>query len=151
MSKVFIMTGVPGAGKSTIAEKICNEENAIWLSSDKMRLKLFQDETYQGNNAFVFVVLNKELIRNVKNGKNVVYDAMNLKARDRKNIMKLLAKEGIEGVEFISCFVNTPLEKCIERDSKRGRVVGEDVIRDKYKNLVPPTMEEGFSEIREFD
>jgi hypothetical protein len=54
----------------------------------------------------------------------------------------------LHGAEFIVVdnFLNVPIEKCIERDSKRDRVVGADVIRkmakpvEKLKPWVTPAI-----------
>ena len=43
--------------------------------------------------------------------------------------------------------IDTPFEICVERDKKRGRTVGEAVIRKFVNRFVMPTKEEGFDEI----
>ena len=37
MTKVFIMVGVPGAGKSTLAKELAEKEHAVILSADNIR------------------------------------------------------------------------------------------------------------------
>ena len=41
LKKVFLLSGPPACGKSTLAEK-CSNDEAIWISRDKIRFALLQ-------------------------------------------------------------------------------------------------------------
>ncbi|SHO47701.1 putative Kinase [Nitrosotalea sinensis] len=43
---IMIICGLPGVGKSTLANKIAPRINAVILSSDKIRKEIFQNPTY---------------------------------------------------------------------------------------------------------
>ena len=51
------------------------------------------------------------------------------------------------GYEVQAVYFDVPLEVCLERNSRRHRVVEEDVMRRMAAKLKPPTFEEGFSKI----
>ena len=44
-------------------------------------------------------------------------------------------------------FFDVPLAVCLERNSRRERVVAEDVLRRMAAKLKAPTFEEGFAKI----
>ena len=45
------------------------------------------------------------------------------------------------------CFFDVPLEVCLERNSKRDRVVTDEVMRSMADRLRPPAFKEGFDKI----
>lgn len=77
--KFYMLVGLSGSGKSSYNFK----EEVVKISSDALRKELFGDENDQTHNAEVFNELHKRVILNLKNGKNVVYDATNLSRRRR--------------------------------------------------------------------
>ena len=77
--KFYTLIGLSGSGKSSYNF----EEEVVKISSDSLRKELFGDENDQTHNAEVFNELHKRVILNLKNGKNVVYDATNLSRRRR--------------------------------------------------------------------
>ena len=51
------------------------------------------------------------------------------------------------GYEVQAVYFDVPLEVCLERNSRRERVVQEEVMRRLAAKLKPPTFDEGFSKI----
>lgn len=60
-----------------------------------------------------------------------------------------MQKIKVPHTKIASIYLKVPLEQAIEQNSYReGRVlVPNDVINSMFKNLKPPTLEEGFNEI----
>lgn len=137
MSKLYTLCGLPGSGKSTAAEKL----DGIIFSSDAIRKELYGDENIQGNGKQVFQVLNNRVRKALAEGKNAVYDATNITAKRRKNIVSSF------DAEHICIYVDTPKEECIRRNANRERKVPIKVIERMARNFEPPTEEEGFSKI----
>lgn len=79
----------------------------------------------------------------LKEGKNVVYDATNLSSKRRKALLKQLPKDVYK---VCHCIV-TPLEKCIENDSKRERHVSERIIMRQLEQFEVPWFDEGWDMI----
>lgn len=136
--KVYIMVGIPGSGKSTIAEKLTGK----LISTDAIREELYGDAAVQGNGAKVFAIAYDRARQILANGEDVIFDATNTSKKARKAVMK-----ETPDAEHIAIFVNTPYEECVRRNQNRERVVPEFVLERMKKNLVPPTVEEGFSEV----
>lgn len=140
---VFVMVGIPGSGKSTIAESLKNDHTVIF-SSDAYREKIFGDASVQCAPSVVFETMYSDAISILKSGKSIIIDATNIKIKDRKNVIKKFTNYSDNIVAII---VNSSIENCIIRDSMRNRTVGEEVIKNMYKKFVVPSTNEGFTQI----
>ena len=146
MPKLYIMVGIPGSGKSTYAEKNLSQFATIF-SSDKLRGELLGDENDQSNKDLIFRTLYDRVREHLLEGKNAVIDATNLNKAERSRVLENF--KDIDNVERVAVFVNTPLDECLLRNSRRSRVVPESVIRDFHSRLEKPSIDEGFSSIIE--
>ena len=141
MSKVIMMIGVPGSGKSTWALNYVlehpNDEVQIY-SSDFYRLMLFGDENDQTHNNEVFSAMYQDIRKAYQDGVDIIIDATNLSYKDRTR-----TRNSLRGVPITHCVIlATPIEKCIERDSHRSRTVGEEVIKRCVCKFEIPTYDE---------
>jgi predicted kinase len=138
---VVLAVGLPGSGKSSWFKR----HNLNPLSSDLIRSLLFDDPTEQRFQDLVFSNLRSMLRARLVARRPLNYvDATNLTPHDRSSWIKL-AKDF--GYEVQAVYFDVPLEVCLERNSRRHRVVEEDVMRKMSAKLKPPTFEEGFSKI----
>jgi predicted kinase len=138
---VVLAIGLPGSGKSSWFKR----HNIRPLSSDLLRELLFDDSQEQRFQDLVFSNLRSMLKARLIARRPMNYvDATNLTPHDRHSWIKLAKDYGydVQGV-----FFDVPLELCLERNQRRNRVVGEDVMRRMAGHLKPPTFEEGFSKI----
>lgn len=142
---IFTMTvGLPGSGKSTYAEKMSREHNAVICSSDKIREELCGDENSQKNNDEVFKLLHTRVKEYLKAGENVIYDATNINSKRRRAF--LAEMRNISCKKF--CVVMaTPFNECCKWNESRNRVVPYEVIERMYKNWNTPYWFEGWDEI----
>ena len=110
-----------------------------------LRSLLFDDPTEQRFQDLVFSNLRSMLKARLIARRPMNYvDATNLTSHDRHSWIKL-AKDF--GYEVHAVFFDVPVEVCLERNQKRERVVGEDVVRRLASKMKQPTFEEGFSKI----
>lgn len=140
-----MMSGLPGSGKSTYAERLSRENNATICSSDKIREELCGDENAQSNNDEVFRLLHRRIKDLLKDGTSVIYDATNINSRRRKAFLSELRNIPCKKVCVIMA---TPFEKCCKLSNKRNRVVPYEVIERMYKNWNTPYWFEGWDEIK---
>lgn len=145
MIKFYMMIGLPASGKSTIAREIAEKENAVVISTDKLRKELLNDENSQADNNLVFKEAEKRLKENISNGKNVIFDATNINYKKRRDWLNRFNKYNVEKIAIL---VATPYEECLERNSKRKRKVPEEVITRMYHNFYIPQYYEGFDDIQ---
>ncbi|MGB9206441.1 MAG: AAA family ATPase [Terriglobales bacterium] len=138
---VVLAIGLPGSGKSSWFKR----HNIHPLSSDLLRELLFDDAQEQRFQDLVFSNLRSMLKARLIARRPMNYvDATNLTSHDRHSWIKL-AKD--YGYDVQGLFFDVPVEICMERHQRRGRVVAEDVMRKMAGKLKPPAFEEGFSKI----
>jgi len=138
---VVLAIGLPGSGKSSWFKR----HNIHPLSSDLLRELLFDDAQEQRFQDLVFSNLRSMLKARLIARRPMNYvDATNLTPHDRHSWIKL-AKD--YGYDVQGLFFDVPLEVCMERHQRRGRVVPEDIMRKMAGKLKAPTFDEGFSKI----
>ncbi len=138
---VILAIGLPGSGKSSWFKR----HKITPLSSDVLRSLLFDDPTEQRFQDLVFSNLRSMLKARLIARRPLNYlDATNLTPHERQNWIKLAQDYGYE-VQAV--YFDVPVDVCLERNQRRERVVGEDVMRRMAAKLRPPTFEEGFSKI----
>ena len=142
-----MLVGLPGSGKTYYANKHLKRENTIILSSDEIRKVLLGSEEAQWGNSIVFDTMNHAAIENLRQGRNVIYDATNINSKRRMVLLEQIKKEVKEDVFFKVTILAIPYEICVERQQNRERKVPEEVINRMIKNFEVPYYEEGWDEI----
>lgn len=141
MSKLVIMVGLPGSGKSTYATKYTTQNRTTLVSTDEIRRELCGNPETQGNRQEVFDEAHRRIEIALRAGDTVVFDATNLKARNRRYIIN---KYRPIADTIIAEYINTPIDECIMRDELRSRSVGAEVIQRMAKSMSEPRLDEGF-------
>lgn len=142
MSKFIMMIGIAGSGKSTFAEKIAQREDAVVLSSDKLREELFENVWEFRRNAELFGEMYRRAYKYLCEGRNVILDATNIYRRQRKYILKKFK------AFFKECyFIKTPLSRVLYQNRQRDRNVPEYIIRRMYARIQEPEFSEGWDRI----
>ena len=153
MQTVFVMVGVPGSGKSTRAKELAEKHQATIISSDKIRKMLFDNEDDQNHNDLVFKTYYEFFEECLKEGRNVILDATNIDMNVRKQIFlhidELVRNHSIyrEKVEVVAYVMSAPESLCVERDLRRARKVGQDIIRMYVCKFQFPQKVEGFDHV----
>lgn len=140
MVKLYVMSGVAGSGKSTIAETIA-KDGAIIVSSDKIRENLFEtlDESVQNKecNRKVFDELYKQVQENLEKQRDVIIDDTNLSQKKRMYIYERF-KDMVDETTILSTFEN--LDTLYERNRNRplNKMVPDEVVFRQYLSMQPP-------------
>lgn len=143
MATFVMLVGLPASGKSTYAESL---NNYIVHSSDKLREELYSDINDQSHNDELFEELHKRIIRDLRDGKNVAYDACNISRKRRMAFLNILKDKKIPCRKKCVVIV-TELDMCLKQNKQRDRFVPKDVIIDMYKQIQVPAFFEGWDEI----
>lgn len=138
----YMAVGLPSCGKSTHASSL----DAIHISSDAIREELFNDVNDQSHNGEVFNEMFKRSVAALKNDKNVYYDATNLSAKRRINLLNSISF--IPNLHKVCLLFTTPFGVCVERNFNRSRKVPQYVMDRMLRNFEPPHESEGWNEIK---
>lgn len=143
-SVLMVMVGPPGSGKSTLADDIQKETGMPIVSSDAIRKEMLGDESIQRNQEEVFDRVYSRIKKHSIGKHNVLYDATNCNVYYRKKFVDDF-RDWFDVIVAI-CY-NGTLDICLDRNSKRERIVPEPVVRKMFKNLIEhgyPSVKEGF-------
>lgn len=150
MSKFIMLIGIAGSGKSTIAKQLLDKDTFV-ISSDELRKVLYNDENDQTHNKQIFEEMNRRTKWLLNNGYSVIYDATNINARRRCELLDWLASETDTNINYdtVAIYVTCSIKEAISRQSKRERKVPSKVIERMSHHLQKPTYEEGWDRIYE--
>ena len=144
MINFVMLVGLPGSGKSSLAEELVEKEGYLKFSSDEIRKELCGDINDQTHNSTVFSILHDRIIENLKNGKSCIFDATNVKRNKRLEFLEKLKEVNCKKICKV---VLTDYKLCLERNEERGRCVPEEVIDRMYINFDIPQYSEGWDKI----
>ena len=159
MREFYLMVGLVGSGKSTIAKEIeyaihmsspkydeyGRADKVVLISSDDIREEILGDVNDQTQNDKVFSHIHKLIKQAVRDYNHIIVDATNLTIKNRRALLNCLDDK--KDYHKIAYIVNTPIEKCKENNSKRDRKVPEYVIDNQAKKFEIPFANEGFNSI----
>lgn len=137
MAKIILCRGIQGSGKTTWAKQ--------WVLEDPEHRVRFNNDDIRNMLGKYWVPSREPIVTTMKNSfisgaaifrMDVVIDNMNLNSKEL-DYWKDIARMFNYDLEIKNFF--TPLQECIERDSKRPNPIGEEVIRrtyEKYKDIL---------------
>lgn len=137
MSKIILCRGIQGSGKSTYSRQWAEQdpEKRLRYSNDDIRTMLGK----------YWVPSRESVVRNAKiaiiteameQGFDIIIDNMNLNPDEVKYYQGIINEfNERRGIKYTLEFIDfkTPLEVCIERDSKRPNPIGREVITNTYE------------------
>ena len=139
MSKILILQGIPGSGKTYFAKK--------WVNEDPEYRVRFNNDDIRNMLGKYWVTSREHIVNSLKleffntamlHAYDIVVDNMNLNPKEL-DFYKELVKDFNNKYKDIQYeieykqFFNISLKTCIERDSKRDNKIGAEVITGIYK------------------
>ena len=146
MSKMYLMIGAPGCGKSYYIAQHKQPEDLV-ISRDKIRFRMLKDtDEYFSKEKEVYNEFIKQINAAIADNKDFYVDQTSLNAAARNKLFSRLTKKPNE---IIGIYFTTPLDIILQRNSQRtGRaLVPEDAVVNMFNSLTRPTLDEGFTEI----
>lgn len=153
MPKITLMCGLPGSGKSTVAEDLIkNNKKTIIISRDSIRIMVcsnyanykFSDVNEGLIKSLTFACLESALER----GYNVVIDETNINKVKRKywiDNIKIIADIKLFDIDISCVWVDTPRKVCVSRrmaDPKGTKDNWAMIIGSMNKHWQDPTEDE---------
>ena len=150
MPKVYMLVGVPGAGKSTWLTSQDWAKDIPVVSSDRFIDEYAQAQGKTYNEVFeeyapvAMRLMNNQVDVCKANGSDIIWDQTNTTVKSRKS---KLAK--LEGYEKIAVMFRTPdiVEHRRRLESRPGKAIPANIMTVMINGLQEPTEEEGFKEI----
>lgn len=130
-AELLMLWGLPASGKTTHAKGL---KTHVRVNKDDIR-NMFGSSV---NEAAVIACQDAAIQALLKDGKSVVVDDTNLNPWHQKRLRNMAI---CCGSKFTMLKFDTPLEVCIERDSKREKPVGAEVIVGMYEKHVKISFE----------
>jgi predicted kinase len=150
MSKVYVLVGVPGSGKSTWIK------NQIWalgmpvISTDNFVEDYAREQGKTYSEVFdeymptAVNLMTEQVVFYRDNGVDMIWDqtSTTIKSRSRKFSM-------LPDYEHIAVVFDTPEWKELKRrlDSREGKHIPRKIVKSMIHNFEMPTEEEGYKEI----
>mgnify|MGYP003350540762 FL=1 len=129
----YVLIGAPGAGKSTEAKKIAARENAVIVSGDDIRARLYGSPDIQGNWVEIHDEIEAQVADAAALGRVVILDGTHYRSAYRKDAVVMLNSYGYDNVEAV--VVNPSLATCLARNFQRSRNVPDYVIKEMHAKL----------------
>lgn len=146
---LYIMCGLPFAGKSYTGKKIAELVQGTFISYDQLWKEL--DDSGEKNPSWERLTeLAKEKIReSLRNGTSIVYDTLN-DVVDQREALREVAKES--GHEAITVFMNTPVDVINARrlkneETKERHTVTDETLEEYIGRFEPPIGETNVIEV----
>lgn len=152
MQRIFVMSGMPGIGKSTWAKRFIeiSDKNIKYVSRDEVRFELVSEEEYYfSKEKIVFANFIHRINEKIAAGYDVIIDATHLNKRSRAKLLRNLAFNRTETFLILVLMpfdVNLALARNEQRAGTRSFVPKSSILR-MARTIDKPTAAEGFNEI----
>lgn len=148
MANLILLIGLPGSGKSSLAQQLLAEDSQrILISTDAIRRQLFGNEATQGEWLLIWREVQHQFQQAFEQishqyATEVIYDATNAQRRHRREVIALARSSGFTYITGL--WLDTPVWQCLARNKKRPRFVPESVIFRMHRQLrdAPPSLDE---------
>lgn len=142
MSKIIMLKGLPGSGKSTWANQyVTDHPNSVRVNKDDLRRMLRGPKWSKSLEPGVLVTRDNIVSWALANGRDVIVDDTNFAPKHEERLREIACTME---ADFEVKFIDTPLKDCIKNDLHRLNSVGEKVIRrmyNQYLNTQSPKVE----------
>lgn len=142
---LVVLSGLPGAGKSTLKLNSIHLERATWLSADELRdainpplpILVEGQERLNRNeetNEEVFAIIRLRVQAGLRMGRTVVVDATSINDAERQDFVSIANELGVPHLIVI---LDESVETCIKRAENRIHYVPEQAIRKMHQPPEP--------------
>lgn len=145
MTKLIIMCGPPGAGKTTYASKFDEYE---YVSRDDIRFNMLEDgDEYFKYELQVWNDFVSNIVQCLENEEDVIADATHLNKASRNKLIKTLQQRinfKEQAIEIECWCIEQSLSECVQHNCNRegNKAVPISILRRMYEGYTRPSFEE---------
>lgn len=136
---LYILCGIPASGKSTLSCELSTHYNAKLHCYDSL-----PNAHNPRQKDAVHAQMWTDIVKDLRNGYNVVCDDLHTKREWRENILNVLADVECQKILVV---MTTPLDECLKRNVNRTARLPDFVLYDLHEKYESPTLDEGWDEI----
>ena len=140
MVTIYLISGIPGSGKTTLAHQLAEQYNAIVHSYDALP----GANTKASMDGSVKQAWLKAIREDLQVGNSVICDGLNLTVAERKEFLSTFADIPCKKVLFVKI---VPLETCLQRNREREARLPDFVVEQSAERMEAPTKDEGWDAI----
>ena len=140
MTTLYLLSGIPASGKTTLAHQLAEQHNATVHSYDELpgaNTKASMD----GSVKQAWLVSIRE---DLHGGNSVICDGLNLTVAERKELLSYVADIPCKKILYVKI---VPLETCLQRNRERQARLPDFVVEQSAERMEPPTKDEGWDTI----
>lgn len=147
MTRLILLIGLPGSGKSFLARQLVAEcPSRQLISTDSIRAELFGAESVQGPWVLIWREVQRQFQHAAIARAEAIYDATNAECSGRREAIALARETGFDRISGV--WLDMPVQICLQRNQQRSRQVPDEVIWRMNDRLCssPPALRDGFDE-----
>lgn len=137
---LYILSGIPGSGKTTLAHQLAEQHNATVHSYDELP----GANTKASMDGSVKQAWLASIREDLQAGKSVICDGPNLTVAERKELLDSFTDIPCKKVLVVKI---VPLETCLQRNRERQARLPDFVVEQSAIKMEPPTNDEGWDAI----
>ncbi len=148
MAKLIVIIGLPGSGKSFLAQQLLRfHPDYHLISTDAIRSQLFGDESLQGPWSAILHQIQQQFQQAVAQNSGAIYDATNAQRRHRRDLIQLAREVGFDPI--FGLWIQTAVEQCLKQNQQRSRQVPQEIILAMHRQLcdAPPSLADGLNSL----
>ena len=140
MTTIYLISGIPGSGKTTLAHQLAEQHNATVHSYDALP----GANTKASMDGSVKQAWLQAIREDLQTGKSVICDGLNLTVAERKELLSYVADIPCEKVLHMKV---VPLKTCLQRNRERQARLPDFIIEQAAQKMEAPTKDEGWDKI----
>jgi len=145
---IYLLIGLPGAGKSTIARKLQKEIGAIIIGKDIIRYEMLGEEYNAETEEMVHSMFKGLYTAAIVYERDIILDGTHITRETRRELVDIAKAYR---VPIMAVAVSCEFEESWRRKQETGTGMAWSVFVDKTREYEPPLMDEGFYEVAVID